>query len=137
MKKFVNIVLFAILVFATISIIQCKKFTMEPEYPEFIKFINNSDITVYVIQDEDGYPDSIVPKNRGLGDRALPKEQTWLYCWGSSSRDEYLAENPTIQLFVCDLRTYSPGINLQDLVLKRYVLTREWLEQHDWTVTYP
>ncbi len=137
MKKFVNIVLFAILVFATISIIQCKKFTMEPEYPEFVKFINNSDITVYVIQDEDGYPDSIVPKNRGLGDRALPKEQTWLYCWGSSSRDEYLAENPTIQLFVCDLRTYSPGINLQDLVLKRYVLTREWLEQHDWTVTYP
>ena len=127
----------AILVFATISIIQCKKFTMEPEYPEFVKFINNSDITVYVIQDEDGYPDSIVPKNRGLGDRALPKEQTWLYCWGSSSRDEYLAENPTIQLFVCDLRTYSPGINLQDLVLKRYVLTREWLEQHNWTVTYP
>jgi len=137
MKKFVNIVLFAILVFATFSIIQCKEFTMEPEYPEFVKFINNSDITVYVIQDEDGYPDSIVPKNRGLGDRALPKEQTWLYCWGSSSRDEYLAENPTIQLFVCDLRTYSPGINLQDLVLKRYVLTREWLEQHDWTVTYP
>ena len=137
MKKFVNIVLFAILVFATISIIQCKKFTMEPEYPEFVKFINNSDITVYVIQDEDGYPDSIVPKNRGLGDRALPKEQTSLYCWGSSSRDEYLADNPTIQLFVCDLRTYSPGINLQDLVLKRYVLTREWLEQHNWTVTYP
>ena len=137
MKKFVNIVLFAILVFATFSIIQCKEFTMEPEYPEFVKFINNSDITVNVIQDEDGYPDSIVPSNRGRGPRVLPKEQTSLYCRGSSSRDEYLAENPTIQLFVCDLRTYSPGINLQDLVLKRYVLTREWLEQHDWTVTYP
>lgn len=132
-----KIIFIAIIVFVTISIIQCEKFTMEPEYPEFVKFINNSDITVYVIQDEDGYPDSIVPKNRGLGDRALPKEQTSLYCWGSSSRDEYLAENPTIQLFVCDLRTYSPGINLQELVLKRYVLTREWLEQHNWTVTYP
>ena len=137
MKKFVIFVLLAIAAFATISIIQCEKFTMEPEYPEFVKFINNSDITVYVIQDEDGYPDSIVPKNRGLGDRALPKEQTWLYCWGSSSRDEYLAENPTIQLFVCDLRVYYPGIDLQELLLKRYVLTREWLEQHDWTVTYP
>ena len=125
--------------FILVCLIGCKDilFTMEPEYPEFVEFVNNSNKTIFIILDEEGYPDSIAP-NIGTTCSVKPRAQNTLFCdcW---SREEYMAKYPTIQLFIgdCDAYDKDPMIKLQDLILKRYVLTREWLEQYDWTVTYP
>lgn len=66
-------------------------------------------------------------------------------------RNELFEMNPIIELYIYDrydIAAYyaNDKVPLQDLIeqlpkadilLKRYELTREWLEQHDWTVTYP
>ena len=66
-------------------------------------------------------------------------------------RDELFRENPVVELFIfdCDdldayyandkvpITTLYEQLPKAHIELKRYELTREWLEQHDWTVTYP
>lgn len=66
--------------FILVCLIGCKDilFTMEPEYPEFVEFVNNSNKTVFIIQDEKGYPDSIAP-NIGTTCSVKPRSQNTLF----------------------------------------------------------
>ena len=54
---------------------------------------------------------------------------------------EELLTNDVLTLFAYDYKmfAYTPfdSVRHNHLELRRYELTREWLEEHDWTVVYP
>lgn len=56
-------------------------------------------------------------------------------------RDNAFKRYPTIQLYVFEIDSLQYFTQSFDSILtsefRRYELTKEWMEEHDWTVTYP
>lgn len=124
---------------------QCGPIYMDPPGMHFCQFVNNSDMTIGVIMSGREYPDTLFPWGYAYGDEFGPNEKNDYtishYKDYQKTRDEYLNEFPIIQVFVIDYNLcgkISPDtIRKYNMVLRRYELTRKWLEEHDWTVTYP
>ena len=139
----------ALLFFACVTLFtQCNwlfDITMEPAGMELLTFDNRSDQRLWIIACGEEYPDTLYPFGHGGGNEYSPHEKSsiWLN-YGIDefpSRLDYLAKYPIIQVFVVDHETRmtfsTDTIRARNLVLRRYELTREWLEEHDWTVVYP
>jgi hypothetical protein len=118
---------------------------MDPDGMHFCQFVNNSDITIGVIMSGREYPDTLYPLGKGYGWEFAPhKKGDYIishYLDYNKTRDEYLKEFPIVQVFVIDYdlcgKVAPDTIRKYNMVLRRYELTREWLEEHNWTVTYP
>ena len=111
---------------------------------EFCTVVNNSNKIVSVVISGREFPDTLYPLGYGM-DEYAPHETSSFYIsdhrdyW--KSRDQYLNEFPVIQVFIVDAKTLleqeEVSIREHHLILRRYELTRKWLEQHNWTVVYP
>lgn len=106
------------------------------EYP-FLRFVNRSGVDVAVrISTE--YPDTLI-NDYGFK-RCSQHDTTELTT--HFPIEELFAMNDTIQLIVLDWYHFRENYyvsfdSLNRNILRRYELTREWLEEHDWTVVYP
>lgn len=106
------------------------------------QFANQSDDTL-IVAVATNCSDSIYPY---IDDSTFPYTNTiFPYQTGNIeyplSRKYAFDKYPVIQFFVFRLRDYL-GYTQEELhnghyELRRYELTREWLEEHDWTVVYP
>ena len=114
---------------------------------EFCSFMNNSDDTL-VVAVATNYPDTILPYYDVGRKICLPRQKTAIDL--ADSRKALFKKASVIQLFVYDkndldafVTKYYPDVDsmgyyrYQHFELRRYELTRDWLEEHDWTVTYP
>ena len=121
---------------------------MEPAGINLLKFKNNSDIDLRINVLGETYSDTLYPAHRAWGDEIIAheSEDIWVSCLkngqGVGTREEYLADYPIVQIFVLDDKLRKQKIPLDtirayNMILRRYELTREWLEEHDWTVVYP
>lgn len=123
-------------------------FLAETLWYDFGYFENNTDdsLTIYT---NTYYPDTILPQYNNASHDVCPPHQR-VTIETDNSRRAMFKKNRIIQLFVYkthDITTYMishyPPIDsmynfrFQHLELRRYELTREWLEEHDWTVVYP
>ena len=104
---------------------------------------NNQSADTLIVAISTNYPDTIYPYIDGS---TFPYTNMILpYKTGniefSSGRKYAFDKYPVIQLFVFRLGDYlgrtEEDLHKAHLALRRYELTREWLEEHDWTVTYP
>ena len=112
---------------------------------EFITIHNNSDIELYVYLD-DGYPDTFLTHHLA-STLCQPHQSASLEI--DADRNAFFSDRNSIaQVFIMNADSVSAFFKSDDdslgfkfpyahLELKRYELTRDWLEQHDWTVTYP
>lgn len=106
----------------------------------FFSFENNSDKFVEVLLTLD-YPDT-----------TITSDDTWRYShvYGSHVKGDFLfsmlrdnafKRYPTIQLYVFEIDSLQYYRQSFDSILtselRRYELTKEWMEEHNWTVTYP
>lgn len=122
----------------------CGDIAMRPEGMEFCTVVNNSNKIVSVVISGREFPDTLYPLGYGMNEYA-PHETSSFYISGHrdywKSRDQYLNEFPVIQVFIVDAKTLLEQkevyIREHHLILRRYELTRKWLEQHNWTVVYP
>lgn len=107
----------------------------------FIALNNQSDETVMLIYKFD-YPDTMLYHTYSLiawDDLPIPPHKKRVAnC--ALTREEVFSLNPIVQIFVVDYKKrYNSKLPEEErnAYLRRYELTREWLEEHDWTVTYP
>lgn len=111
------------------------------EFP-FITFRNNYKDTI-VCHLSYAYPDTVLPTfwERPHGGRCPPSQATTIYT--DMFRTTLYQKYDVIQLFVYDAKILDayvdshPASDSLGEYLKRFELTQKWLEQHDWTVTYP
>ena len=148
MKTKKKMLLFIFAVTSVLLFVQCGWLTMEPAGINLLKFKNNSDIDLRINVLGETYPDTLYPAHRAWGDEINAHESTdiWVPCLKNGqevgTREEYLADYPIVQIFVLDDKLRKQKIPLDtirayNMILRRYELTREWLEEHDWTVVYP
>ena len=141
MKKLFNILIFCVV---AMTMTQCFDFFSPYEWHPIMTFRNNSQEELVAIYDFE-YPDTLL-KNFWYSFYCPPQKDTTL--WHEYEKDVFIEKYPIFQLFIfrdSDVTNYlSAPVPIENgaiteikPVLKRYVLTREWLEQHDWTVTYP
>lgn len=125
-----------LLIFMSMSLAQCEK---EDEFTRFITFRNNSARDI-LLRISTNYPDTMLPKDC--------IEVYEVFRAGQSTDAVFLQSyikkilmNDVLILFVYDYKTfaYTPfdSVRINHLELSRYELTREWLDEHDWTVVYP
>lgn len=108
-----------------------------------VRFSNNSDDTLIVF-DSILYPDTIFPYYDERQLRAdyyiIPPHRTNDIDY-PASRTYIYKKISALQLFVYNYSVvkHLDGTDLRDskYLLRRYELTKEWMEEHDWTVTYP
>ena len=124
----------------------CKK-DDENDYHKIIKFINNSNMELYV-QQSGGYPDTTFARgefpNPILSElnRILPNETNTMALEARYSYEEkFKYSYDTLMIFILNsqvLKT-TPWEKVQQdyLVLKRYDLGLEDLKRMNWTITYP
>lgn len=116
---------------------------------DFCDFRNESEDTLTFCMSRD-YPDTMMTAWQSTYHRndCPPGEAIRIEC--EFNRKDMFEEYPIIQLFVYKksefysyLKLPYPDIdsleqrNFRPIELRRYELTREWLEEHDWTVVYP
>ena len=107
----------------------------------FITFDNQSDKEVLLCYTFD-YPDSTLYRDHfyPAHDNVSTPPHTKKVAYCESTRKEIFSMNSIVQIFVVDYKQWS-NYSIPDEVrwsyLRRYELTREWLEKHNWTVTYP
>ena len=107
------------------------------------KFNNNSDDTLLVF-DSEFYPDTIFPY---YDERQLRAEFYIVPPHSISdlnspvSRKYFYERTYALQLFVYNYSVVrlmdASDLRKNEYLLRRYELTKEWMEEHDWTVTYP
>lgn len=129
------------------TVLQCTGPFIETfdEPQKLVTFKNDSKDSI-TVQLSNSYPDTICPPfSNVLGGCLCPplqQEDVLVY----EDPNELLNKYPVIQVFVFksstvkeffDTHRIFDPIGKYHLELKRYELTREWLEAHDWTVTYP
>ncbi len=137
------------LLFFTISLIamlimpQCGSLDfLETDFDLFTFRNTSSDSLICVVNYE--YPDTLIPLIGQL-ERYVPplKDTTYAY---HDTRKNFFKKYSSIRVYVFLLDNYddfystheaTENILKYNIEKKRYELTREWLEQHDWTVTYP
>lgn len=114
---------------------------------KFVTIQNNSDKTLLIGMSLD-YPNT--SKIMYSKEDKCPPHQSTDYITAYYP-SELFRENPIVELFIfdCDdldayyandkvpITTLYEQLPKAHIELKRYELTHEWLEQHDWTVTYP
>lgn len=124
----------------------CKK-DDENDYHKIIKFINNTNMELFVHQSV-GYPDTTFARGEFPNpivseiNRILPNETNTRALEARYSYEEkFKYSYDTLMIFVFDgqvLKTTPWETVQQDyLVLKRYDLSLEDLKQNNWTITYP
>lgn len=124
--------------------IRCDHFPLvEPnDNYDFITFRNNSDDTLSLYINYD-YPDTVLRKYLDVGS-GLPHQETNVRT--SASREHLFKNYRVVQIFVYktkDVMFFYKTHNLNEplggnhLELKRYELTKDWSEEHNWTITYP
>ncbi len=140
MKK--TVILITPLLIILFSSMMCENDVKSPYYT-FVTFENRTGLRLEVCTSLD-YPDTL------LSDEAHYTTNT-VDCNASEeiklpySRGEIFAKTAIVQLFVFDhnvlieaeLDKSQVPIRDRHLELRRYELSREWLEEHNWTVTYP
>ncbi len=115
---------------------------------DFCTFTNNSNDTL-VIYTNTHYPDTILPPYNNTSEDFCPPHHT-ITIGTVNRRETMFKKNSVIQAFVYKwsdilaFRKKQPAvvdslfnIGPYHLELRRYELTREWLDEHDWTVVYP
>lgn len=113
---------------------------------ELLTFQNNSGDTLMIAISLD-YPDTLYPRRiRGCYEPVGPHESRTLDL--GHTREEAFS-NPILQLFVYNWSQFMSfsreqretdikgSIRWSNMELRRYELTKEWMEEHNWTVTYP
>lgn len=138
MSRYQNIL---ISIFSTLLLSSCWWMGEDFGGIPFITIDNQSDkeiLLCYTFDHPDTtlYRDHFYPaKNNGP---TPPYTKEVAYC--KSTRKEVFGMNPIVQIFVLDYKQWT-NYKLSDeerwSYLRRYEFTREWLEEHDWTVTYP
>lgn len=123
----------------------CEFLSMEPDSMVLCTFANQSNRDVCIIISGREYPDTLYPQGYGIGIEVHAQDESEAYIshhldyW--KTREQYLEEFPIIQLFVVDreiARNKRPStIRAHKLILRRYEISREWLEQHNWRIVYP
>lgn len=111
-------------------------------YYPFVTFENRTGITLAVCTSLE-YPDTFLTPwakrsmhtiSNGTDEIRLPLP-----------KDEIFAKTDRVQLFIYDQNVLTEAeldksptpIKDRHLELRRYELTRDWLEEHNWTVVYP
>ncbi len=106
---------------------------------KFCSFDNNSDTTYFYIALSTDYPDTLYHWEDGY----------WIRCnlfyrgqdiSFADPPEHYFEKNKVLQLFLFyDDRVwnYEDSAKWSKQFLRRYEFTREWMEEHDWTITYP
>jgi len=134
-----------IVIFLSIFIfIQCDHFPLVEDLGnyEFIIFRNNCDDTL-VLYVNYQYPDTLMAQNGDVG-IGIPHQDSKIEAY--ASRKYIFKNHQIIQLFIYKLddvtefyKNHHPNDPLggNHLELKRYELTKDWLEEHNWTITYP
>ena len=142
-KGLLSLFIFSIVI---VHLTSCDNLEWGP-WRKFVTIQNNSDKTLLIGMGQD-YPNT--SKITYSKEDKCPPYQSIDYIT-AYYRDELFRENPVVELFIfdCDdldayyandkvpLQVLIEQLPKADILLKRYELTREWLEQHDWTVTYP
>lgn len=127
-------------IIALTSFVACAMDYWPKKYP-FLRFVNRSGINVEVLISTE-YPDTLI--HDWGGKTCLSQDTTELTT--HFPLDELFEQNSVIQLIVFDyyhIREHISGEAITFLdslnrnILRRYELTREWLDEHDWTVVYP
>lgn len=109
--------------------------------PDFARISNHSNVEIYGFVKGGEYTDTVIPERIGYTFHAKPHELV-TFSVSFDTREEYMQKNPVIQVFIADYdamrrdKNY-PQVNNKDYFLKRYELTREWLEEHNWIIDYP
>jgi len=109
---------------------------------DFITFRNNSDdsLSLYINYD---YPDTVLRKYLDVG-CGIPHQETNVSAY--ANREHLFKNHLVVQIFVYktnDVKDfykthdYNEPLGGHHLELKRYELTREWLEEHNWIIDYP
>ena len=102
-------------------------------------FYNNSDKTVCLLYTHN-YPDTTITKedNPNFDSEGIPPH-THRLAYSYLSRKQVFRRNYIVQIYVLDWDKTRSKLPFEERFsyLRRYELTREWLEEHDWTVTYP
>ena len=105
----------------------------------FITFYNNSDKTVCLLYTHN-YPDTTITKedNPNFDSEGIPPH-THRLAYSYLSRKQVFRRNYIVQIYVLDWDKTRSKLPFEERFsyLRRYELTRKWLEEHDWTVTYP
>ena len=133
------------LLFVIIAISSCIFAEVQVEEYEVIVFNNSSDDTICIHFSLD-YPDTLSPIPRRKITRFLPHQS--IVITSLSSRTELFAKTKVIQAFVYRAKDINNIVDEfhgktdsvlreRHIELRRYELSREWLEEHDWTVVYP
>ena len=85
------------------------------------------------------YPDTLYPKER-IHWGIIPPD-TIVVIKSYDKRDYPFSFNPILQVFIYNKTTMNTipwdSVRSQSHPLRRYEVTREWMEEHDWTITYP
>ena len=125
-----------------LSLVQCEKwFEVVDDRPDFARISNHSNIAIFGIVKGCEYTDTIIPDRTDYTFIALPHELV-PFAVSYDTREEYMEKNPVIQVFIgnfeaSDKDKYKSRVRQQDYFLKRYELTRELLEEHNWIIDYP
>ena len=109
-------------------------------------FENNSNMTVRVVPSLE-YPDTLPP--------AYQKYHYYIDWYAPhvkgefdfiTKREKVFKNYPVIQFFIYDVSEYNTldetelrerELDQKLKLLHRYEVTRGWMEEHDWTITYP
>ena len=143
MKKFSLFIsiIFALLFFSNCSLIG--DFFFPYDYAPIFTLRNNSTDSLVIVVDYN-YPDTSMAKSRWH--YAWPPQKDTIYFERDNDRETIFKRNSVVQIFAFKFKDWITFYTANDLDVnivdyhipyKRYELTREWLEQHDWTVTYP
>ena len=134
-----------IIIFLSIFMfIQCDHFPLvEPnDNYDFITFRNNSDDTLSLYINYD-YPDTVLRKYLDVG-CGLPNQETNVSAY--ADREHLLKNHRVVQIFVYKTKDVMAFYKTHDLneplggnhlELMRYELTKDWLEENNWTIEYP
>ena len=130
-----------IAIFSTFIIYSCVWLGEDLAGNPFITIDNQSDKEILLFYTFD-YPDTTLYREHFYPARndgpTPPHTKEVAYC--KSTRQEVFGMNPIVQIFVVDYKQWRDNSLPSEVrwsYLRRYELTRKWLEEHDWTVTYP
>lgn len=108
---------------------------------KFCRFDNSSSKKFFYAYLSIDYPDTIFHwNNRSSYERDLLfyKGQDIYF---ANPRNEYFKKHKTLQIFLFsgteDRHEWNDSAQFISNFLRRYEVTREWMDEHDWTITYP
>ena len=135
-----RILFYLLLPIILLGLTQCKGWIYEP--PIIATCINNSDVEIYMIMVDGDNPDTINLNDRLVTDFIYdyaPPTTEGPFCHAELTREEYIAQHPIQQIFICDAQKIEAAKwkIKPEFILKHFQADREWFEAHDWTITYP